>query len=79
MLKVMAKEAGMNEGDAKKWISTFEFLPVDVQLSKQWLGGDVQTFMKSVAELFVSTGNIKKVLPNYDNAVNTAPLKQVAK
>lgn len=78
MLKVMAKEAGMNEADSKKWVSTMEFPSVDVQLSKQWLGGNVQTFMKGVADVFVTAGNIKKALPSYDSAVNTAPLKQVA-
>jgi len=79
MLKIIAKESGMDEAAAAKAISTMEFPSIKDQLSKQWLGGNVQTFMKGVAEVFMTAGNIKKVLPSYENSVNTGPLKQAAK
>lgn len=75
MLKAIAKESGMNEAAAAKAIATMEFPSAKDQLSKQWLGGGVQTFMKGVAEVFVTAGSIKKALPSYDNAVNAGPLK----
>lgn len=77
MLKIMAKEAGMDEAAAAKAIATMEFPSVKEQLSKQWLGGGVQTFMKGVADVFMTAGSIKKTLPSYEGAVNAGPLKQV--
>ncbi len=75
MLKAIAKESGMDEAAAKKAISTMEFPSPKDQLSAKWLGGGAQTFMKGVADVFLTAGSIKKVLPNYDGAVNAAPLK----
>lgn len=79
MLKVIAKESGMDEAAAKKAIATMEFPAIETQLSKQWLGGNVQAYMKGVAEVFNASGSIKTVLPSYDRAVNTEALKQAAK
>ena len=79
MLKVIAKESGMDEAAAAKSIATMSFPSAKDQLSKQWLGGNVQTFMKGVADVFMTAGNIKKVLPSYDKSVNTAPLMQAVK
>jgi taurine transport system substrate-binding protein len=76
MLKAIAKESGMDEAAAAKAISTMEFPSVKEQLSKQWLGGGAQTFMKGVADVFVTAGSIKKALPSYEGAVNVGPLKQ---
>ena len=78
MLKIIAKEAGLEEAAAAKAISAMVFPSVKDQLSTQWLGGNVQTFMKGVADVFMTAGNIKKVLPSYEGSVNTGPLKQVA-
>ena len=78
MLKVIAKESGMDEAAAGKALSTMEFPSAADQLSKKWLGGGVQTFMKGVADVFKTSGSIKSVLPSYDNTVNIAPLKQAA-
>ena len=79
MLKVIAKESGMDEAAAAKSIATMSFPSAKDQLSKQWLGGNAQTFMKGVADVFMTAGNIKKVLPSYDKSVNTAPLMQAVK
>jgi taurine transport system substrate-binding protein len=78
MLKAVAKESGMDEAAAGKSLATMEFPSIKEQLSSRWLGGKVQEFMKGVADVFKATGSIKAVLPTYDNAVNTGPLKQAA-
>jgi taurine transport system substrate-binding protein len=79
MLKIIAKESGMDEAAAAKSIATMSFPSAKDQLSKQWLGGNAQTFMKGVADVFMTAGNIKKVLPSYEKSVNTAPLMQAVK
>ena len=78
MLKVIAKEAGMDEAATKTAMATMEFLSPKDQLSKQWMGGTVQTYMKGIADLFLQSGSIKAVLPSYDGLINVAPLKRVA-
>lgn len=74
MLPVIAKDAGMDEEATMATISTFTFPTVADQLSQGWLGGNAQTFMKGVADVFVEAGSIDGALDTYDNAVNTAPL-----
>ena len=74
MLKAIAKESGMDFAGAKSTISTMKFPSAKDQLSKAWLGGNAQTFMKGVAEVFVEAGSIDSALPSYEDSVNTAPL-----
>jgi taurine transport system substrate-binding protein len=74
MLKVIAKESGMDLSAAKGSIATMKFPSAKDQLSETWLGGNAQAFMKGVADVFVEAGSIDSALPNYDDAVNAAPL-----
>ncbi len=74
MLPVIAKDAGMDEDATMATISTFTFPTVEDQLSGAWLGGNAQTFMKGVADVFVNAGSIDGALDTYENAVNTGPL-----
>ena len=74
MLKVIAKESGMDYAGAKSAISTMKFPSAKEQLSKTWLGGNAQMFMKGVADVFVEAGSIDSALPSYSESVNTAPL-----
>lgn len=74
MLEVIAREAGMDMEAAKGAISTMSFPSAEEQLSDKWLGGNAQTFMKGVADVFVEAGSIDKALPTYENAVNAGPL-----
>ena len=74
MLPVIAKDAGMDEEATMATISTFTFPTVEEQLSGAWLGGNAQTFMKGVADVFVEAGSIDSALDTYENAVNTGPL-----
>lgn len=75
MLPVIAKDAGLDEKAAADSLATFEFPTIEEKLSAKWLGGGVQTYLKGVADVFAKTGNIPKVLPSYDAAVNAEPLK----
>ncbi|MEO1491856.1 MAG: ABC transporter substrate-binding protein [Pseudomonadota bacterium] len=77
MLPVIAKDAGMDEKATAETIATFVFPSVDDQLSEKWLGGNAQTFMKGVADVFVEAGSIDAALDSYKNAVNTGPLAEV--
>ena len=74
MLAVIAEQAGMDMDAAKSAISTMKFPSVDDQLSGTWLGGNAATFMKGVADVFVTAGSIDSALDSYEGAVNTGPL-----
>ncbi|MCI5094839.1 MAG: ABC transporter substrate-binding protein [Rhodobacteraceae bacterium] len=78
MLPVIAKDAGMDEDATMATISTFTFPTVEDQLSGAWLGGNAQTFMKGVADVFVQAGSIDGALDTYENAVNSGPLAAAA-
>lgn len=74
MLPIIAKDAGMDEADAKATIDTFIFPSSDEQLGEKWMGGGVQSFMKGVADVFVAAGSIDAALDSYEGAVNAGPL-----
>jgi len=74
MLAVVAKEAGMDLDAAKSAIATMSFPSVEDQMSDKWFGGNVQTFMKGVADVFVEAGSIDGALDDYSSRVNTGPL-----
>jgi len=75
MLPLIAKDAGMDEAATMSTMSTFSFPSIKDQLSPAWLGGNAQTFMKGVADVFVEAKSIDSALPSYDGVVNTDPLK----
>jgi taurine transport system substrate-binding protein len=74
MLPVIAKDAGMSEADAEATLATFVFPTVEEQLSQSWLGGNAQTFMKGVADVFVASGSIDAAKASYSDNVNADPL-----
>jgi len=78
MLPVIAKDAGMDLQATRETIATFVFPSVNDQLSGQWLGGNVQEFMKGVADVFAAAGSIDNALDTYENAVNAGPLRAAA-
>ena len=75
MLKVIAADSGQDVETAKRDMSTFVFPSIDEQLSQKWLGGNAQTFMKGVSQVFVDAGSIPAARDSYDGAVNTGPLE----
>ena len=74
MLPIIAQDAGMDEQATADTIATFTFPSVEDQLSGAWLGGNAQSFMKGVADVFVGAGSIDAALDSYDATVNTGPL-----
>jgi taurine transport system substrate-binding protein len=74
MLPVIAKDAGMDEAATAETMATFVFPTAADQLGPKWLGGGAQTFMKGVADVFVTAGSIPAALPDYNATVNVAPL-----
>ncbi|CUI49551.1 taurine ABC transporter substrate-binding protein [Cognatishimia activa] len=76
MLPVIAKDAGMSEDDAAATLATFVFPTVEAQLSQSWFGGNVQTFMKGVADVFVASGSIDAAKASYADNVNADPLSE---
>jgi len=74
MLPLIAKDAGMDEAATADTMATFVFPTVDSQLSEKWLGGNAQTFMKGVADVFGGAGSIDSALDSYAGNVNTGPL-----
>lgn len=77
LLNIIAKESGQDLEAARSAIAAFKFPTVDEQLSKKWLGGNAQVFMKGVADVFVEAGSIDGALDSYERAVNTGPLADV--
>ncbi|MFW2587336.1 ABC transporter substrate-binding protein [Sagittula sp. SSi028] len=74
MLEKIASESGMSVEATEASISTFTFPTIEEQLSETWLGGNAQTFMKGVADVFVEAGSIGSALDSYEASVNTGPL-----
>ena len=77
MLPVIAQDAGMDEAATEETLASFVFPSVEDQLSERWLGGNAQTFMKGVADVFVESGSIPGALESYGENVNTGPLEAV--
>ena len=74
MLPVIAKDSGMEMEATAETMATFVFPSVSDQLSEAWMGGNAQTFMKGVADVFVAAGSIDAANESYDANVNTGPL-----
>ena len=73
-LAVIAEQAGMDLEATRSSIATMKFPTVEAQLSAEWLGGNAATFMKGVADVFVTAGSIDAALDSYEDAVNVGPL-----
>lgn len=78
MLPVIARAAGMDIKTAKETMKGFSFPGIKQQLSKQWLGGGTQKFLKEVADFFVTQGTIPEARADYTNAVDSSYLKAAA-
>jgi taurine transport system substrate-binding protein len=74
MIPVIAKDSGMDEAATAETMATFVFPSAADQLGAKWLGGGAQTFMKGVADVFVTAGSIPKSLDSYDATINLGPL-----
>lgn len=77
MLAVIAQESGQDLAATEAAISTMTFPSRAEQLSEKWLGGNAQTFMKGVADVFVEAGSIDSALDSYAASVNIGPLQAI--
>ncbi len=78
MLPVIAQDAGMDVDATAETIDTFVFPSVDEQLSEAWLGGNAQSFMLGVANVFVDAGSIPSARDTYEDAVDASHLNAVS-
>ena len=76
---VLAKDAGLDEAGAKDLLAGFTLPTVEEKLSDKWLGGGLQAYLKSVADFFVTTGNIPASLDSYDGVVDASYLEAASK
>jgi len=79
MLAVIAKAAGMDIDTTKETMAGFTFPDIRQQLSKKWLGGGTQIFLKQVGDFFVEQGTIPQALENYEDAVDASYLQDALK
>ena len=79
MLPVIAKVAGMKKDASIETMAGFTFPDIKEQLSKKWLGGGTQKFLKQVGDFFVEQGIIPQARDNYDAAVDASYLEAAAK
>jgi len=78
-IPVLAKDSGLDEAGTKDQLAGFTLPTVEDKLSDKWLGGGLQAYLKSVADFFVSTGNIPKALDSYDGVVDASYLQAASK
>ena len=72
MLPTIAKAAGMDQQAAGDSLAGFSFPTRQEQLSDAWMGGDLQVFLKEVADFFNKQGTIPTARDSYDSAVNAS-------
>lgn len=74
MIEVIAKDAGMDVDATEATLATFTFPNVEEKLSDKWMGGNVQTFMLGVADVFQGAGSIPQALDSYVDTVDSSYL-----
>ncbi|MEO0978703.1 MAG: ABC transporter substrate-binding protein [Pseudomonadota bacterium] len=74
MIEVIAKDAGMDVDATAATLATFTFPNVEEKLSDKWMGGNVQTFMLGVADVFQEAGSIPQALDSYVDTVDSSYL-----
>lgn len=78
-IPVLAKDSGLDEAVTKEQLAGFTLPTVEDKLSDKWLNGGLQSFLKEVADFFVSTGNIPSSLDSYEGAVDASYLEAASK
>lgn len=76
-IDIIANAAGMDEEGTISSLDTFTFPTAADQMSDDWMGGTVQTFVKEVSDFFVEQGELDASLDSYDAFVDTSFLAGV--
>lgn len=74
---IIAKASGMTLEDSNAMLAKFGFPSKEEQLSEAWLGGTVQSFVKSVADFFVEQKQLPKALDDYSPYISAEFMKKV--
>nr|WP_067285658.1 ABC transporter substrate-binding protein [Marinobacterium profundum] len=61
----ISRQAGISEEQTRSIMSKFGFPLRDEQLSDAWMGRDVETFIKGVADVMQANGELPKALDDY--------------
>ncbi len=77
MQDTIAEAAGMDLDGSNAVLANFSFPSKDQQLSADWFGGTVQTFIKDVADFFVEQGELDAALDSYDGTIDTSFLEGI--
>ena len=75
--QMIADAAGMDVDASNDVLATFSFPTKEEQLSDDWMGGTVQTFIQEVADFFVEQGELEEALDSYDDMIDTSFLEKV--
>jgi taurine transport system substrate-binding protein len=78
MLPVISQAAGMDAGATAETLDAFGFPDMATQLSEDWMGGGLQSFLKEVADFFVEQGNIESALDSYVDTVNATYMQMAS-
>ena len=77
MLPAIAKQSGQDIEGSRAMLELFSFPTRDQQLSDDWMGGTVQTFIDEIAAFYVRHGALESALENYDPTIDTSFMEAV--
>lgn len=75
----LSQDSGLDEQGTRDQLAGFSLPTIEEKLSPEWLGGGLQAYLKSVADFFVTTGNIPAALDSYDATVDATYLEAASK
>lgn len=76
-LPTIAKQSGQTLAESTKAVKMFVFPTRDEQLSKDWMGGTVQSFINEVADFYLEQGQLDKKLTDYGATIDTSFMEKV--
>ena len=75
MLAAIARAAQMGKDSASRRLEDFSFPTVEQQKSESWMGALVPAYSKSLADFFVTQGQLDTALESYDRFITTRFLR----
>jgi len=75
MLAAIARAAQMGKDGANRALEEFNFPTAEQQKSESWMGSMVPAYSKSLADFFVTQGELGSALDNYDRFITTRFLR----
>lgn len=78
MIPNIANSLDMTEATVSASMERFRFPSVTAKLGTDWLGGEVQTHLKQLANFFVEQGTMNESLDSYSDSVDVSYLQKAA-